>query len=176
MLFGAVIAVAVACATFFIVEHYGARAVSAPHPQSVAVRNFSGDGYSFGIPVDWNIERTASGTVAVHPVTATSGVACKIEMSSFSYASGTDMADWISRRIGEDPSLAVVEHSTENISLASGTGVEWVGTIDGIPTNLVYAFNGGRAYEIAPSVIGEGPDGSVPCDEVLRTFLSGLTI
>jgi hypothetical protein len=86
------------------------------------------------------------------------------------------MADWISHRIGADPSLTVVEQSSEDISPNGGTGVQWTGTIDGIPTTLVYVFNASHAYEIAPSVVGEGADGSAPCSDMLQAFLSGLKI
>ena len=57
-----------------------------------------------------------------------------------------------------------------------GSGVEWIGTIDGLPTTLVYAFNGRHAYEIAPSVVGEGAAGDAQCSDMLQLFLSTLKI
>ena len=114
------------------------------------------------------LKRPGADTIAVHPDASSSGVACKIEVSAFPFVAGADVADWISHRIGADPSLVVVEQSTENVSIASGTGVKWIGTIDGIPTTLVYAFSADHAYEIAPSVVGDAADGSAECDDMLE--------
>ena len=183
---------------FLIFEHFGARGgsgiVAVPAVQSntdveqddsattaassttVAMQTFSQDGYTFSIPANWNIERTGSDTIAVHSDAASSDVACKIEVSAFPFSPDTDTSDWIAHRIGADPSLTVTEASSEDVSFASGTGVKWTGTIDDIPTTLVYAFNGGHAYEIAPSAISAGAEGSAPCDDMLETFLSELTI
>jgi hypothetical protein len=114
----------------------------------------------------------------VHPDASSSAVACKIEVSAFPYSAGADgMADWIAHRIGADPSVAVTEQSSANVTLADGgTGVEWIGLIDGLPTTLVYAFNGQHAYEIAPSVVGEGAAGDAQCSDMLQSFLSTLKI
>ena len=142
---------------------------------AVATQRFSYDGYELSIPASWGIERTSSDTVAIHP-DAASSAACKIEISAFPFSSGVDRADWIARRIGADPSVTIAERSSEEVSLASGTATKWTGTIDTIQTTLVYAFGSDRAYEIAPSVVGEGTNGDVPCDDVLQEFLSGLTI
>ena len=197
------IAAAAAGGTFLVVEHFGGGAgrgaIAAPDAETtsvaqpdediqqdgsadaaasstVAMQSFSNDGYSFSIPASWNIERTGSDTIAVHPDAASPSASCKIEVSAFPYATGTDMANWIAHRIGADPSLAVVEQSSNDVSFRGGTGVQWVGTIDGIPTTLVYAFNDDHAYEIAPSVIGEGAAGDAPCSDMLQSFLSTLTI
>jgi hypothetical protein len=147
---------------------------------TVAMQNFSNpdDGYAFSVPTSWNIEKTGSDTVAVHPNASSSVAACKIEISVFPYSAGADgMADWIAHRIGADPSVAVTEQSSANVTLAGdGTGVEWIGTIDGLPTTLVYAFNGQHAYEIAPSVVGEGAAGDAQCSDMLHSFLSTLKI
>lgn len=192
----ALIAATVAGGTFLICEHLGAGTASAVRPDvdvspddatdnsgdvsapaaAAALQTFSNDGYSLSVPASWNIERTGSDTIAIHSDPASPDVACKIEVSAFTYSSDVNMADWIGHRIGADPSLAVVERSSEDVSIDGGTGVKWTGTIDGISTTLVYAFGDARAYEIAPSVIGEGADGSAPCDDMLQTFLSGLTI
>jgi hypothetical protein len=188
------IAAAAAGGTFLLCGHLGLGSAPAAQPgvdispdvsasgtavAAVAMQNFSdpNDGYSFSVPASWNIERTGTDTVAVHPDAASAGDACKIEVSAFPYSSGADgMADWIAHRIGADPSLAVVERSSEDVTIGGGTGVEWTGTIDGLPTTLVYAFSDSRAYEIAPSVIGEGAAGDAPCSDVLQAFLSALTI
>ncbi|HUC31674.1 MAG TPA: hypothetical protein VMR99_03265 [Candidatus Paceibacterota bacterium] len=145
---------------------------------AVAMQNFSdsNDGYAFSVPASWSIERTGTDTIALHPDAASPAAACKIEVSAFPYTPGTDMADWIAHRIGADPSIAVTEQSSEDVSVSGGTGVQWTGTIDGIPTTLVYAFNDQHAYEIAPSVIGENSDGAAQCSDMLETFLSTLTI
>lgn len=158
---------------------------------AVALQSFSSadGGYSFSVPASWEIEKTSTDTVAVHAEVSSSSAAtggtagaapaaCKIEVSAFPYSGGADgMADWIAHRIGADPSVAVTEQSSEQISLAGdGTGVEWIGTLDGVPTTLVYAFNTAHAYEIAPSVMSEGADGNAQCDSVLQSFLSTFKI
>ena len=145
---------------------------------AVPMQTFSNDGYSFSVPASWNIERTASDTIALHPAASSQDAACKIEVSAFPYSAGADgMADWIAHRIGADPSVTVTEQSSGNVTLAGdGTGVEWIGTLDGLPTTLVYAFNGQHAYEIAPSVVGEGAAGDAQCSDMLQSFLSTLKI
>ena len=192
------IVAAVAGGTFLLVEHLGVGIApgggigpavtpdtevatdGSVATDTVAMQNFSNpdDGYSFSVPANWNIEKTGSNTVAVHPDASSSVAACKIEVSAFPYSAGADgMADWIAHRIGADPSVAVAEQSSGNVALAGdGTGVEWIGTIDGLPTKLVYAFNGQHAYEIAPSVVGEGAAGDVQCSDMLQSFLSTLKI
>ncbi len=149
----------------------------APDVSAVPMQQFSNDGYAFSVPASWNIEQTTSDTIALHPDASSPDVACKIEVSAFSYSAGADgFADWITHRIGADPSLAVVEASSEDVSLSGGTGVKWNGTIDGVPTTLVYAFNDSHAYEIAPSVISGDAGGATQCDDMLKMFLSTLTI
>jgi hypothetical protein len=143
---------------------------------AVPMQTFSNDGYALSIPANWNIETTASDTIAVHPDAASPDAACKIEVSAFPFASGTDVAGWIGDRIGGDPSLSVVEQSSEDVSVNGGSGVKWTGTIDGIPTTLVYLFSDGHAYEIAPSVIGENADGNAQCGDMLGTLLSTIKI
>ena len=188
------IVAAAAGGTFLLCRHLGVGAAPAVQPgadispdvsasgtaaAAVAMQNFSdpNDGYSFSVPARGNIERTGPDTVAVHPAAASAAAACKIEVSAFPYSSGADgMADWITHRIGADPSLAVVERSSGDVTIAGGTGVEWTGTIDGLPTTLVYAFSDSHAYEIAPSVIGEGAADGAPCSDALQAFLSTLTI
>jgi hypothetical protein len=196
------IVAAVAGGTFLLAEHLGVgvapgggmepaatpdvdvatdgSAASNAATAAVAMQNFSNpdDGYAFSVPASWNIEKTGSDTVAVHPDASSTFAVCKIEVSAFPYSAGADgMADWIAHRIGADPSVAVAERSSGNVTLADGgTGVEWVGTIDGLPTTLVYAFNGQHAYEVAPSVVGEGAAGDAQCGDMLQSFLSTLKI
>jgi hypothetical protein len=154
--------------------------ISASGTASVAVpmQNVSNSGYVFSVPATWNIERMASSTLAVHPDAASPDAACKIEVSAFPYSPDTDMADWIAHRIGADPSLAVVEQSSADVSFSNGTGVQWTGTIDGTPTTLVYAFSDTHAYEISPSVVGANAngDGNARCDEMLQTVLSAFAL
>jgi hypothetical protein len=140
------------------------------------MKKFFNNGYSFVAPADWSIEQTANDTAAIHPASSSPDAACKIEISAFAYSSDEDMADWIAQRIGADPSLSVTEQSSEEVSVSGGTGVKWIGTIDGIPTTLVYAFGDQHAYEIAPSLVGEGADGAARCGSMLQTFLSAFTI
>jgi hypothetical protein len=188
----ALVAAAVAGGTFLMAEHLdggmgtaGAQFTvtagggSAPDVQPdapVPMQNFSNDGYAFSVPASWVIEQTATDTIALHPDAASPDAACKIEVSAFPYSPAVDPADWIAHRIGADPSLAVVEQSSGEVALGTGTGVQWTGTIDGIPTTLVYAFNDDHAYEVAPSVIGGSADGSFSCGDMLQTFLSSFTI
>ncbi|HEY5221137.1 MAG TPA: hypothetical protein VIJ29_03270, partial [Candidatus Paceibacterota bacterium] len=122
------------------------------------------------------IERTGSDTIALHPAASSPDASCKIEVSAFPFTSETDAADWIAHRIGADPSLIVAERSSEDVSVNGGGGVKWTGTIDNMPTTLVYLFSARHAYEIAPSVIGESADGDTQCDDMLETFLSKITI
>jgi hypothetical protein len=203
---GTLIIVVAAGGTFLLVEHLGAGvpssggipsdeaapaaqpyadlenggAASDTAPATIAMQNFSnpGAGYSFSAPVRWNIEKTGANTVAVHSDASSSVAACKIEISVFPYSAGADgEADWIAHRIGADPSLSVTEQSSENVSLAgSSTGVEWVGTIDGVSTTLVYAFNATHAYEIAPSVTSATASGTAQCSDMLQSFLSTFSI
>jgi hypothetical protein len=105
-------------------------------------------------------------------------------MSVFSYASSTSISDWISARLSADPTINVLEQSSENISIGDGnaTAIKWIGTMNGIPTTLVYAFGESHAYEIAPSVVSasndEGADASAnaTCNDSLDIFLQTLTI
>lgn len=148
--------------------------------QSADVQMFSGDGYSLGVPAGWRVEQNAKDELAAYPdpvaAATTSTESCKIEMSVFPYAPSMSAADWISGRIGADPSLAVTERSSADVAVNGGTAVEWNGTIDGTPTTLVYAFSEDHAYEIAPSVVNETGSGNAACDDALETFLSRLTI
>jgi hypothetical protein len=143
---------------------------------AVPMQTLSNDGYALRVPASWNIERTATGTIAVHPDAASPVAACKIEISAFPFTAGTYVADWIGHRIGADPSLSVAERSSEDVSVKGGTGVKWIGTIDDVPTTLVYLFSGSTAYEIAPSVIGGDANGNARCGDMLGTLLSGITM
>lgn len=148
---------------------------------SSGAQKMSGDGYSFSVPAGWRVEQNASDALAIYPdpiaATSSSMVSCKIEMSVFPALSGTDEASWISSRIGADPSLAVAERSSAAIDVSGGSAVAWEGTIDGVPTTLVYAFSTHHAYEIAPSVINQTTaEGNAPCAAALETFLSQLTL
>jgi hypothetical protein len=183
------VAAAIATGTFLTAEHLGGGIGLAPAPSgpadadsgdasgTIAMQNFSGDGYAFSVPAGWMIEKTGSDTIALHPPASSPDAACKIEVSAFPYAAGVGgVADWISHRIGADPSVAITEQSSEDVSLTGGTGVKWIGTIDGIPTTLVYAFSDDHAYEIAPSVIGVPAAGNAQCGGMLQSLLSTLTI
>jgi hypothetical protein len=137
------------------------------------------DGYSLSIPEGWYAEENGSDTIVAYPnyspeasnsVSASSSApACKIEMSVFAYSSNVAIADWISQRLGADPTVDVKEQSSENISLGNGdaTAIKWIGTMDDVPTTIVYAFNTAHAYEIVP--IGQ-------CDDNLDLFLQKLTL
>jgi hypothetical protein len=190
-----IIAAAVAGGTYLLCAHSGNKNVS-PLDTSPMMMNstttdldadiatntqaFSGNGYTFNVPADWYIEKSGDDSVAVYPdhsSTSSSATAtCKIEMSTFSYSSNVSAADWISGRIGADPSLAIVERSSADVPIAGGSGVQWNGTIDDVPTILVYAFGADHAYEIAPSVVNEQTAGNVQCQGALDTFLSQLIL
>jgi len=92
-------------------------------------------------------------------------------VSAFPFAAGTDIAGWIGAHIGADPSVFRCGAIKRGCFRERRTGVKWIGMIDGIPTTLVYLFSADRAYEIAPSVIGEGASGDSQCDDMLETFL-----
>lgn len=175
---------AVIGATILAYEHLGAGITIQPAmaPDAIVVapaiasQTFSNDGYTLSVPAPWTIEQTGTDTIAIHPDATSPDVACKIEISAFSYSSDTDTADWIAHRIGADPSLTISEQSSEDVTLTGGSGIKWIGTIDGIPTTLVYAFNNDHAYEIAPSVIGNVANGSMQCDDMLQVVLSSFTL
>lgn len=181
-----IIAASAAGLALLVAEHLGAGTALSPAETapsstvrsnaSVPMQSFSNDGYVFSVPAGWNIERTGTDTIALHPDAASPGAACKIEVFAFPFSSNSNVADWIAQRIGADPSLDVVEQSSGDVSIEGGTGVQWVGTIDGIPTTLIYAFNDDHAYEIAPSVIGKDAADVSSCSDILQTFLSGFTI
>jgi len=183
----ALIIVAIAGGTFLVCRHLGTSvgegggagagsAGSRSNASSVTMQNFSNDGYTLIVPATWAIERTGADTVAVHPDASSSIASCKVEVSAFPYSSSTDVASWISHRIGADPSVSVTQRSSEDVSVSSGSGVKWTGTMDGIPTTLVYLFGDHHAYELAPSAIGEGANGAPQCDDMLQTVLSVFTI
>jgi hypothetical protein len=156
-----------------------------------ASQRFEGTGFTVGVPPDWRIERAASDSVALYDhdpaASDASSTICKIEVSAFPFSPSPDgdVGAWITARIGADPSLAIVEESSGDVAVDGGTGVRWNGTIDGVPTTLVYAFGASHAYEIAPSVVATGSSsaefasdgaGSVPCDGALDTFLSSFSV
>jgi hypothetical protein len=188
------IAAVTAGGTFLVYSHINdsGSASIAPQvdssPDAVPSQQFSGDGYAFNVPSTWYVDQTTNDAVAVYPdyspapgsapdADSSSTATCKLEMSIFPSVPPADTVGWISQRIGADPSLAVVEQSSEDISIAGGTGVQWNGTIDGVPTTLVYAFSADHAYEIAPSVVNQTMgDGNAQCAPALGTFLSQLTL
>lgn len=158
---------------------------SAENEQSV--RNDSEE-YAFNVPDSWYVENSGENTVVVYPdyapTDSSSSPTCKIEMSVFPYASSTSISDWISGRLGADPTVNVVEQSSEHISIDDGneSAIKWIGTMNGIPTTLVYAFGESHAYEIAPSVVSAGNDegadasANATCNDNLNIFLQTLTI
>lgn len=158
---------------------------SASTTAPVAMQNFSGNGFSFSVPQSWYVEKNGNDSVAAYsdyaPSTTSStasGETCKIETSVFAPVPSAGIAGWISNRLSADPSVAVVERSSNDLSVSGGTGVQWSGTIDGVPTTLVYAFSSSHAFEIAPSVVNQTQTdaGSAQCADALSTFLSNLTL
>lgn len=152
---------------------------------SGVLQEFSGDGFSFSVPESWYVEKNGKNSVAAYPdyspsapSSTGSGETCKIEMSAFPPVADADIADWISNRLGADPSVAVSEESSDDISIGGGSGVQWTGTIDGVLTTLVYAFSDSHAFEIAPSVVNQtsADAGNAECADALGTFLSNLTL
>jgi hypothetical protein len=135
------------------------------------------DGYSLSVPDGWYTEENGSNTIVAYPnyspqasnSASSSAPACKIEMSVFAYSPNVAIADWISQRLGADPTVVIKEQSSENISLGNNdaTAIKWIGTMDDVPTTIVYAFNSAHAYEIVP--IGQ-------CDDNLDLFLQQLTL
>jgi hypothetical protein len=131
------------------------------------------DGYAFSVPQNWYVEEGDKDRVAVYP-NYSSSTTCKIEMSVFSYSSDESRSDWINARIGADPTLTIAERSSENISIGAASAIRWDGTINDMPTTLIYAFNGTHAYEIAPSSLVDSADGPSECEDDLDIFLSKL--
>ncbi len=181
----ALIVAAIVGGIFLIFRHFGGvvaseRANGSATVTAVGTQTFSGDGYSLGVPTDWHVEQNGQDVLAAYPdyqaAVSSSAASCKIEMSVFPYTPSVSAADWISGRIGADPSLVVAEQSSEDITINGGSGVKWNGLIDGVSTTLVYAFSSDHAYEIAPSVINETSAGNAPCTAALETFISQLTI
>jgi hypothetical protein len=143
-----------------------------------SLQEFSGDGYQANIPDSWYAETTTSSSVSFYPdysPSASSSPHCKIALSVFPYASGTEeISHWISDRVGIDPTVSVIERSSESIPVGSSSGIRWSGTIDDNSVELVYAFNDSHAYEVAPSIMDKegGPFSS--CDDALGIFLSNF--
>lgn len=144
--------------------------------QSIENKN---EGYSLDIPQTWYAEKNTTDTIAIYPdysLSASSSPICKIEMSVFPYTSSTDVSDWISARLGADPTLDIHERSSGDVSVGDASGIEWTGTIDDVPTKLIYAFTDSHAYEIAPSVVTGTSTDAGQCDDALDIFLNKLNI
>ena len=151
-----------------------------------AEERFTGEGFAAEVPADWRIERAASDSVAIYDrdpsMPEATSTACKIEISAFPFSSLDDEGAWIAARIGADPSVKVVEESSEDIAVSGGAGVRWNGTIDGVPATFVYAFGADHAYEIAPSVVGAGAagdaagGGNTACNDVLDAFVAQFSM
>jgi hypothetical protein len=146
-------------------------------------QSFSGNGYALSLPSDWYVEQTGKDSMAAYPdhsVTtggSTTTAPCKIEMTVFPPVADDDTAQWISDRIGADPSVSAVERSSSDIAIVGGSGVEWNGTIDGVPNTIVYAFSASHAFEIAPSVVNDATGaGNAECSDALEKFISQLTL
>ncbi len=140
----------------------------------------SGDGYLFAVPEGWRAERVTDHALAAYPNSAagSSSETCKIEMSVSPYISGADVAGWVAAHVGADPSLEVTEASREALPVRGGTALRWKGKIDGVPTELIYAFNGAgnRAYEIAASPLSGTSSGNASCAGILEAFVSRLIL
>ena len=179
--------IGLATAMFLLYRHYiGASLLEhgaySSSSTTLGTRTVAGDGYAFDVPQAWRVEQNGNDFIAAYPdsfslsSSSTATTACKVEMSVFPLARDMSAADWISNHIGADPSLAVIERSSESISVNGGSGVKWNGTIDGVPTMMVYIFGDGHSYEITPSVIGANVVGNALCEDALEMFLSQLTV
>lgn len=177
----------IAATIFLAYQHFdnnpvagGSSGVTGGMATGVDMQKFSGDGYALAVPASWYVEQNSKDVVTVYPdhalAASSSTPSCKIAMSVFPYAPNTSEADWIAAHIGADPSLAVTEKSSEDVTVSGGSGVKWIGIIDGAPTTLVYVFSQDHAYEIAPSVINETSADDTQCTDELQTFTSQLTI
>jgi hypothetical protein len=185
-LFWSVLGLIVFAGIFFVYTRNGqtiTSAISSPTSTPQQLVNNKSEGYSFAVPEGWYTEQNASNTIVIYsnysPEEASSPT-CKIEMSVFPYSSSTSVSDWISGRLGVDPTVDVKERSSENILINGATdSIKWNGVMDSLPTTAVYAFSDGHAYEIVPSAIGKTTEGSIAggqCNDDLNLFLQTLTL
>jgi hypothetical protein len=165
------------------------RPVSGVFPDDIALTalpsgnrlvNDKTSGYSFILPGSWYFEKKEGSGIALYPDYDPKGSVapkCKIEISVFKNIAATDMNDWVTSHIHEDPTVAVAETLREALSVSGATfAFEWKGTIDGIATAVAYISAEGNIYEIAPSVLDmRKADSNTVCDAGLQSFLSGIS-
>ncbi len=118
--------------------------ISAPTGQSSAmeqsVENKS-EGYAFSVPSGWYTEESGTSTIVIYPnysPSTPSAATCKIAMSVFPYAPSVNISDWITARLGADPTIDVAEQSSEDISIGARPGIKWMGIMNGMPTTIIY--------------------------------------
>jgi hypothetical protein len=175
----AVAIVAVACGVLYSYRtfvagsaEFSATATSTANAsETMTVFADDAEGYSLSLPDDWHIEENATSSIAAYS-SSPSAPECKISLSAFPAVADDDRASWIAATIGADPTLAVKEDSSEEVSVDGAPAVRWSGTIDGAPATLVYAFSDAHAYEIAPSSMDGGASS---CADALDVFLNGIT-
>lgn len=146
-------------------------------------------GYHFVIPASWYFEKNSSSGFAVYPDYSpaessslsapnsanSAAPLCKIEVSIFPYSPATAPGDWIASQLSVDPTQDIKEQSTAQVALGDAQGIEWNGTMNGIPTTLVYAFTDDKAYEIAPSTLSETSTAE-NCGDALGILLEKFNI
>jgi hypothetical protein len=109
--------------------------------------------YRFTVPAEWQTESIGGGGIAVYPrgATTSSVPQCKIELSVFQNPDRISLDAWLPAHLRADPTLTVTQTSLEAREVDGISALQWAGTIEGIPTTLVYWAHGTWIYELAPS-------------------------
>ena len=141
----------------------------------MVVENKTG-GYFLTMPARWYAEQNAGAGLTVYPdyvPTSTLPAICKVEVSTFAVASGTDLSGWLSKYLAADPTADILQTSLSEIAVAGVSGLEWRGTMNGATTTLVYAQTNGKIFEIVPSTLRAGIDAdNDDCNAALQEFLA----
>ena len=148
---------------------------------NILIRNETA-GYRITVPETWYLEKSAGSGMTIYPdraTTSSSSLGCKIEISMFTNAVGTDISSWLTTYLHRDPTADILESSREKISVHSVPAMIWNGDMNGVSTTLGYIASGTKVYEIAPSVIsgaGDGLSSDKQCANDLRIVFDGFTL
>lgn len=137
--------------------------------------------YHFAMPTSWYLEKNAGLGLTIYPdysPASSSSPTCKIEISRFPVASGTDLNDWLTKYFAADPTADITQTSLSQIAIQGAkTALEWRGTMNSATTTLVYAQGVDEILEIAPSSLSQASDAdNDDCDDALQQFLLNLTL
>lgn len=154
------------------------------------VANASGT-FSVKVPVDWYVEKNgdvnASGAArfALYPGydparASSTPPTCKIEISSFAGARGTNLDTWLTKYLHADPTASVAEISRMPVKVGSGgalMGIEWRGTWNGVTSTLVYVEVPTTIFEIAASSLSSASDAdNDDCNLDLQAVVANFSI